>query len=521
MFGFKCVDFTVFTLSLLFFVLFYGASVSIFKKAIVALGMCVSRKDFGGRNLEFLASGASLWLKVDLVKKKCCIGKGGFTLMELMVYIAVLGVVVLVAGQAFSNSTKFRVRTSNMIKAADISERTAAMFLEDVSQMGAKSYKEAGDASNPDRIGRANAVYMAPSGSPADSSSFTLTKNADGDNLVTNRVRFDENGYFESVEQVNWFKRGDVLYRTCKTVQLASGATAPEDCPSENSPEVVIADHVQTFEVIPAQPNIVGDASESAEEKSVVLPELTFGTTLREFRLVPRFNMASVGSDAEFIPLSFVPSDGGTSQELSGFVANYDMEAHAPITDGRKAHQVFVAKANTGILVADGNYWKTLCSKVTLDSATEYEISFRIPYSEDDSRLFCPGRDHAAVGFRDLDGNVVEGLNDFLFYAPSTKNEPQRRSFRFSVGHTIKDVCMAFTFSSYSPTTTGGKVTINELVLRKVASSNYNFIDETYNPETADKQNVKAFKLHLVVNRGDETSEISQVVPTPSNGPRD
>lgn len=440
--------------------------------------------------------------------------------MELMVYIAILGVVVLVAGQAFSNSTKFRVRTTNMIKAADISERTAAMFLEDISQMGVKSFKEAGDASNPDRFGKADAVYMNPSGSPADSSSFTLTKDANGDNLVANRVRFSANGYFEAVEQVNWFKRGDAVYRTCETLQLASGATAPADCPASNSPEVLITDHVEKFEIIPAHPGIVGDGAETAEEKSLVLPDVAPGSVVREFRLVPRYDMSSVGAGAEFIPLSFTPSDGGSSQELSGFVSNYDSTTHSPITYGKKAHQVFVAKANTGVIVADGNYWKTLCSKVTLDSASEYEISFKVPYSEDNSRLFCPGRDHASVGFRNLEGNTIDGLSDFLFYTPASKNEPQRRSFRFGVNHTVENVCMAFTFSSYSPASVG-KVTINDLVLRKVASSGYNFDDESYEPATADKQNVKAFKLRLAINRGGETSDISQVVPTPSNGPRD
>ena len=44
--------------------------------------------------------------------------RAGFTLMELMVYIAIVGIVVIVAGQAFSNSTKMRVRTQSMLKAS-------------------------------------------------------------------------------------------------------------------------------------------------------------------------------------------------------------------------------------------------------------------------------------------------------------------------------------------------------------------------------------------------------------------
>lgn len=45
--------------------------------------------------------------------------------MELVVYIAMIGIVVLIAGEAFSNSTKFRVRTQNMLKASEETSNVA------------------------------------------------------------------------------------------------------------------------------------------------------------------------------------------------------------------------------------------------------------------------------------------------------------------------------------------------------------------------------------------------------------
>ena len=66
--------------------------------------------------------------------------KKGFTLMELLVYMAIVGIVVLVAGQAFSDSTKFRVRTQNILKAGEAANVAAELMKEDVAQMGAKSY---------------------------------------------------------------------------------------------------------------------------------------------------------------------------------------------------------------------------------------------------------------------------------------------------------------------------------------------------------------------------------------------
>ena len=67
----------------------------------------------------------------------------------------------------------------------------------------------------------------------------------------------------------------------------------------------------------------------------------------------------------------------------------------------------------------------------------------------------------------------------------------------------------------------GGRMTINDLRLKKVEGSSYNFDDTSYDPATTDKQNVKAFQLRVVVNVGGETGEITQVAPVPSNGPGD
>ena len=64
--------------------------------------------------------------------------KCGFTLVELLVYMALLSIIVLVAGRAFSDSTKFRVRTQNMLRATQEAENVAMLFKSDVSQMGAK-----------------------------------------------------------------------------------------------------------------------------------------------------------------------------------------------------------------------------------------------------------------------------------------------------------------------------------------------------------------------------------------------
>jgi prepilin-type N-terminal cleavage/methylation domain-containing protein len=75
----------------------------------------------------------------DLCPK--CSRKAGFTLVELLVYMAILGVVVLVAGQALTDSTKIRVRTQNMLASSQNAENVASLLKDDIAQMGAKEYE--------------------------------------------------------------------------------------------------------------------------------------------------------------------------------------------------------------------------------------------------------------------------------------------------------------------------------------------------------------------------------------------
>ena len=441
--------------------------------------------------------------------------KRGFTLMELMVYIAILGVIVVVAGRAYSNSTKFRIRTQNMLKANEVAESVAAMFVDDIAQTGAKSYKTAGDATHPDQFGVSSLVYMDPTGSVPDSSSFSIVRRNNGDSLAVRRVRYDKNGYYEAVEEVSWYKRRNSIYRSCKTIDIKSGGTAPTECPLKDASVVEIIANVDSFIVVPAQPVVISDGSTSAFSKSVVLPVVNSGATEFPFRLISRYG--NDGSGAKYYALSVDPADGDELQTLAGFVTNYSSGENA---SGKKVGQAFVARANTGIVSTGGDDWRNLCSKVTLDSTMEYEISFKVDHVADNSRLFCPGRDHASVGFRTQTGDKVAGLDDFLFYPPIDPAEPSRRAFRFRVMNSVKNVCLAFTFASYSPAS-GGTITIRNLLLKKVEGSNYNFDDRSYDPSTTDKQNVKAFQLRVVANIGGETGEILQVAPAPSNGPGD
>ena len=92
---------------------------------------------------------------------------------------------------------------------------------------------------------------------------------------------------------------------------------------------------------------------------------------------------------------------------------------------------------------------------------------------------------------------------------------------RFSVGEKIDKVCLAFTFVSYSPIAANGKVTISELRLKKVESSNYKFDYPDGALDVKDKANVKALRLVFGVQRNGEEGSDTLIVRIPSNGPKD
>lgn len=450
--------------------------------------------------------------------------RSGFTLMELVVYIAIMGIVVIVAGQAFSNSTKFRVRNQSMIEANEVAGNISAIIRDDVAQMGAKSSKETPGAAASDEFSSVYSdVYMNPAtDEPAkrDSSSFKLVETNDRSDLTLRRLRYDSDGHYVSVEEVRWFVENDELKRSCWTVAKKSGVALAADDPCAKTAKndaisVVIADGVTSFKIEAGKPKIKEDSLQM------------FPRTGNMFMLIPRYgenhyNIMNVENDS-------------TSSRLSGFALNYDkfnnklMDA-ANDPETVEKNQLFAAEYEN-VENLQGNTWKTICSAdknhFTFDSLVVYEISFKMPPPpiRNAMEMFTPGRDFLAVGFRDNEGNKSPYLKDFLFYPPTTQEALGReRKMRFSVPQKVEGQCLTFTFVSYSPVTSEGTMFIDDLKLKRVAT--------VYDPEfpywntegpsnIVQKKNVKAFKITLTVQRNGEGGVVETVIPTPSNGPKD
>ena len=465
--------------------------------------------------------------------------KTGFTLMELLVYMAIVGIIVVIAGEAFSNSTKFRVRTDNMIRATQEAENVGMLFKEDAAQLGAKSSRELGDAALGAGYGNQFSavnpnVYMDPNNldeDKKDSSSFSITS-ADGmSDVKFRRLRYDENGYYEAVEEIRWFVENNVLKRSCKLLAKKAGLVVANDDPcsdvgGNDKTPVEMATSVDSFYVIPATPGVTDETTQQ------IFPP----NNATQFRLIPRTDDIKL---AVFRTENAAGQEngGGTSVVIKNFVSNFNVSTEEVFdSPNQKINQAFAVKNEDDPAAV----WSNMCSSygnLTFEPNQVYEISFNVPYPGDDDKslVFVPGKDHMSVGFRVIGTgdyprqNGKKLIDDFLFFPPLDSRGNGVRSMRFSVPQQVSNVCLAFTFACYSPLVSQGKITIENLRVNKVATATYTFDDPPFNAEANKtlKQNVKALQLLLKVSRGKknggsgETGRVLIAVPIPSNGPRD
>ena len=463
--------------------------------------------------------------------------KAGFTLMELMVYMAIVGIIVLIAGEAFSNSTKMRVRTDNMVRATQEAENVGMILKTDIEQLGAKSSKESGAAATGsvfgDNFGSVHkSVYMDPDNtddSKKDSSSFRITSDGNFSNVTFRRLRYDDDGYYVATEEINWFVDDEAtLKRTCKLIDKRDGWAFDNSDPcSDVGADLVpvsMAFQVTKFNVVAAKP--------SAKVDDVQV----FPVGSNSFRMASR---QTENHYVRFTTKNLLgeENNGGTGAIFSDFYSNYDnLNETIRTSSDQMMNQAFAIKDET----VEETDWKKLCSsygRLTLKENQEYEISFEVAYpgtSSDKSLLFIPEQDHMSVGFRNIStGNIpevngVKLIDDFLFFPPMSASGSGTRKMRFHVSQEVSNVCLAFTFALYSPLVSQGTVTIKNLKLLKVASSDYTFANPPYDAESnkVDKKNVKALKVEFQVSRGaknggkGETGDVVIVVPKQSNGPR-
>lgn len=467
--------------------------------------------------------------------------KKGFTLVELLVYMAIIGVIVLVAGQAFVDATKFNVRTRNMITAAEQSNDISGLLKEDLAQMGTKSWKE--DVSGIATFHIDSNVFMSvgPSVSVVDSSSYELIREAEeersGDSLRFRKMAYNESGAFIGVQEVTWSLRNynvsdstGTLIRSCKTIS----GTGTGDCPKDDVVEVTIAEDVSKFFITPSIPGPaeVGTSSSSTVlgEDGIIFPEPGSSSSSSgiRFRLLPRSgNLADVASGKSYRFVGSVsPTDGGETITVSNMETNFS-ESETPVSV-HKVTSLYVAEiAETPAGSIGSEDWKTKCYEFTFKPGDVYSFEFRLSYMTNNMRLFQPGKDLFALGLRKKhDGSRIATakVNDFMIYPPTSMNATQYRYGKFSVAGTAPvKACLAFTIALYSPLTDQGSISIKKFHVKKELAETYHFPTGagfySYNPDNPEeKKLVKAFMIHMEINRHREKSVLKTEIHVPSNG---
>jgi len=417
--------------------------------------------------------------------------------------MAIMGFIIVVAGRAFSDSTKMRVRSQSMLASAEEAGRVSALLKEDISQMGAKSWgRSSASGTAFDTIA---GVYM--NYNTKDFSSYNLKRNQPAmqpniyDSLFFRKAYYDASGICGAVLEVQWYVKDSILVRKCKPLApkpprcTSTSFTASTDCPDS----LEIARNVTEFRLLPSIPGMEGSPSSSS---NLLFP--------------------ASGSNAFHLQVKNSPNSNAT----------------ATLEDGRVILRGFLGNSSSGTEHADFYLHSTAaagdCQTFKFKAGEEYAIDFELPCDNPACKtgsteqynkmiMFQPGRDHLSVGLRqpgNPGGNPISGIPDFLFYPPQDNTTEMKRRFEFSVP---KDTtaCVGITAAFYSPEAYNGRLEIRNLQVSRKTDNVYHFdrsSNSSYNPSASSKADVKAFELTLGVMKKKEIGRSVVVIPVPNNG---
>jgi hypothetical protein len=423
--------------------------------------------------------------------------------------MAIMGFIVVVAGRAFSDSTRMRVRSQNMLASSEEAGRVSAILKEDISQMGAKSVVNPGaNADGSYTLDIVEGVYTNFNGNPKDLSSYTLTKNnpsTDLDKLEFRKLHYDATGKCGHLLIIEWSVANNILMRKCrvtgasKPAQCTGAFEGDADCPGTNGIEM--ARNVKSFKLLPSKPGT----------SSLAPPDVNFPSSGNLFKFLSTYGSGGTS-----------PGDNATRYTLGGFTKN-------PSTSGPPLHSEFY--------LADVN--QTTCKSFNFKKDEIYSIDFFLRCDDASCKrsgtdekygsmvMFQPGHDHLSVGLRNTsktDGTVCTVANaactpDFLFYPPQNTSANKVRHFEFSVPQDVT-ACIGITAAFYSPAADGILDLQNFKVSRKTDNVHYfDRANPAYNPTSAlEKATVKAFELTLEIDRKSEINKTVTVIPVPNNG---
>jgi prepilin-type N-terminal cleavage/methylation domain-containing protein len=381
----------------------------------------------------------------------------GFTLVELLVYISLLSVIVLIAGQGYVDSIRFKKTTEGKIAAFAGTAEVSSYFEDDLAVLGAKAYQAGAVASI------VSVVYIDAGG--GDSSSFVLTNNGNLDRLTFRRGVYSNSGGTAGTIvtnlQVTWWVDGNQkLWRQQDTIGGNAGAP------------ILMATGVTQFNI---------EAGVQSTDAS---------TTLKSWSSSDSLNLKTHGSG----PALTLTKIAGTGYRISGFTAETESDIMLCVPPSTSTPQ-----------------------GINLSPGVTYGVSFNMTPDAVMAAQFTNQKDLISAGFRTIAGgteSALAGVEDYGFFAGKVV-ATNMRYLEFS--HGISGTTTAYYLMRFrmQASAIGGSIVIDSL---RIWESHLAQNSWQSAPTLAQKKKVKALRLNLNISNDSENSHLTRIIAIPNNG---
>lgn len=414
----------------------------------------------------------------------------GFTLLELLVYIAISSIVVVIAGQVWIEFTKSSKRTSDRMDAYQDMEQALFYLDEDISRAGSKS--------NSRGQGMQMVTDVLMDASSQDSSSISFVNGTDStDELYFKAAVFSaDSSLYEGYDSVYYTVNEDKeLIRTSVFVDL-------DGTPGSALTQVIM--------------------------DSIVVFDLEFGVYSSEGGAMASLGVIDSMHEDRLEWLDFWTSAAGPDntpnltsrvQDGIGFVDVTNLD----YGDNTLADTNMFAVQNS----ANTNRKQFNDNGNGIEAGKTYKVSFSTIADEDFVDNFDMTKDSLSLVIRKLstDYAPMDGVPEQFFY-PGVAGKKYDREFQFTSSVTEANPSVYFRFNLKSDLS-AGTISLGPLTMEEVNSGTYSFLSDFNDADSVMyKQNTRSMTLRLKVDHGSSVGLQEQVytlrkfIQLPNNGVR-